>query len=291
MGAWRAILTVILPALAIVAAEPCGSCHIALAAAHAKTRHANALKPYDGQGFAGKTLRERGGTAFSYRNPGLSIVRDGARRAAAIQWLFGAARYARTPVFQFEGQWVEHRISQYPDAGRLGLTPGQVRKPSDSFAMAFGRKLTDAGARQCFGCHSTSPQRPGIHCERCHGDGAGGTFQPAGGLDLCVECHQSPNRTYTSPTPELEDPVSIRYAPVGLSASKCFEASEGKLTCVTCHDPHTDAKTVGRYDKECLSCHQPGAKVNCPRSSNCVSCHMPKSRPFPYATYTDHRIR
>ncbi|MFN0105124.1 MAG: hypothetical protein ACKV2U_23945 [Bryobacteraceae bacterium] len=259
------------------------------------SRHANALKPYDGTGFSGKTLRERGGTLYTYTADKVAITRDGARREAPIQWIFGAGHFARTLLLKQDGRWVEHRISQYPAAGRLSLTPGHVPQPADSFDTAFGIIQSEVNAQRCFACHSTSPMEPGIHCQRCHGEGKNHpnepTVQRTKAVALCAECHRSPNREYASPEPEIEDPASIRFAPVGLLASKCYQASKGELTCVTCHDPHTDAKPSTTYDKTCQSCHLPDPKKDCPRTINCAGCHMPRSSPIPLLTFTDHRIR
>jgi hypothetical protein len=229
----------------------------------------------------------------------VAITREGVRREATIQWLFGAGHLARTLLLKQDGRWVEHRISQYPPAGRLSLTPGHVPQPSDSFDTAFGIVQSDVNAERCFGCHSTTPTEPGIHCQRCHGEGIDHPREPTirrtKAVALCAECHRSPNREYASPQPEIEDPASIRFAPVGLTASKCYQGSKGALTCVTCHDPHTDAKPAMAYDITCKNCHaaevKAGAKQTCPRSANCARCHMPRSSPIPFLTFTDHRIR
>lgn len=96
----------------------------------------------------------------------------------------------------------------------------------------------------CFGCHATGfvapaelqAMLPGVSCERRHG--AGGAHAAAARLgkpgpilnpkklgnrqkvQLCSQCHRSPANEYLSLTPELEDPASIRFAPVGLMASR-----------------------------------------------------------------------
>ena len=276
-------------------AAPCQTCHGDKTQVQSESRHANTLKRYDGTGFDGKTLRERGGTLYTYDNTKVAITRDGARREAIIQWTFGAGRAARSLLLKQNGQWVEHRISQYLLLGRLRLTPGHLARPADSFADAFGLVQSDLDAERCFACHSTTPNRPGIHCERCHGEGENHPKQPTirntKAVALCAECHVYPDREYTTAEPEMEDPASIRSAPVGLAASKCFQASKGKLTCITCHDPHTDAKPAVTYDDECISCHESGAKKTCPRQSNCANCHMPRSSPIPNLSFTDHRIR
>ncbi len=253
------------------------------------------MRRWDGTGFDGKTLRERGGTVYTYSKNGVAISREGSRREFVIQWLFGAGHFARTPLLQMDGKWVEHRISQYTDAGRLSLTPGHVPRPADNFDEALGVAQSDANAQRCFGCHATSPTRPGVHCEKCHGEGAGHpaekTIRRTREVAMCAECHRSPNREYASPEPEVEDPASIRFAPVGLTASKCYQASKGALTCVTCHDPHSDGKTGPALSKACESCHDAEKKKDCPRGPNCVSCHMPRSSPIPLLRFTDHRIR
>lgn len=289
-----AVLGFLLGTAAALAA-PCQDCHGDKTQVQSESRHANTLKRYDGTGFSGKTLRERGGTLYTYDSTKVAITRDGVRREAVIQWSFGAGHAARTLLLKQAGQWVEHRITQYPLQGRLRLTPGQLPRPADSFATAFGIVQSDLDAERCFACHSTAPTQPGIRCERCHGEGDKHPAQPAikntKAVALCAECHTYPDREYTTSEPEMEDPASIRSAPVGLAASKCFQASKGALTCVTCHDPHTDAKPAPTYDDECTNCHESAARRACPRTRNCANCHMPRSSPIPYLTFTDHRIR
>jgi hypothetical protein len=95
--------------------------------------------------------------------------------------------------------------------------------------------------------------------------------------------------------PEQADPLSIRFAPVGLLASKCSLASKD-LTCVTCHDPHgRPYPEKPEYEKRCQSCHAlaPSVASSCPRTENsqCLGCHMRKATPLPGLTFTDHRIR
>jgi hypothetical protein len=114
-------------------------------------------------------------------------------------------------------------------------------------------------------------------------------------VQLCAQCHRSPANEYLSLTPELDDPSSIRFAPVGLMASACFRKSQ-KLDCVTCHDPHDNPKPASdlSYVRACKSCHATQAsRSKCKRGTggNCVECHMQKSTPLPLLTFTDHRIR
>ena len=210
------VLASLLAASAAIAA-PCRDCHGDIASTQLNSRHANTLRPYDGTGFSGKSLRERNGTLYSYDDRKVSITREGVRRETLIQWSFGGGRSARTLVLKQDGQWVEHRITHYPLLGRLRLTPGQLPRPADSFATALGVVQNGLDAERCFACHSTTPGEPGVHCVRCHGNPEDHPRQPtkkdAKAFELCAECHTYPGFEFTTAEPELEDPASIRSPP------------------------------------------------------------------------------
>ena len=109
------------------------------------------------------------------------------------------------------------------------------------------------------------------------------------------ERHSSPDAAKPSLQPEQDDRLSVRFAPAGLMASECFRSS-GRLSCVTCHDPHDNAKRDDSfYTARCISCHAAtkGTIVACERASgqNCIPCHMERTRPAPELKFTDHRIR
>jgi len=260
-----------------------------------RSRHAQTLKAYDGEGFAGKRLVERGGAVYEFDTRGVRIERGGKSRFYAIDWLFGAGHFARTPVLRWGGQWVEQRLSWYAETGKLSLSPGHPLRPSSTFEESLGVRQSERNAERCFGCHKTG-DRPGVHCESCHG--AQGEHPAKAGIrrdrsvEACAVCHRSPLKEYASATPEVDDPMSIRFAPVGLMASRCYQKSAGRLDCVSCHDPHGKEKASGNHDGVCRSCHVERARPGeCPRSANCAGCHMPKGKPAPYLEFTDHRIR
>ncbi len=78
--------------------------------------------------------------------------------------------------------------------------------------------------------------------------------------------------------------------------SRCYLES-GKLSCISCHDPHVSVKQtpIASFDKRCQSCH-PQAQhttVDAANLENCTSCHMPKSgsTDIPHVAVTDHYIR
>lgn len=86
-----------------------------------------------------------------------------------------------------------------------------------------------------------------------------------------------------------------------LRLSPCYIQS-GKLSCITCHNPHHDVKSreKNRYNEACLDCHKSGEKGFCSapeadrklESNDCVLCHMPRSGSIdiPHVTITDHNI-
>jgi tetratricopeptide (TPR) repeat protein len=88
-------------------------------------------------------------------------------------------------------------------------------------------------------------------------------------------------------------------------SSKSFKPYKAGLTCVTCHDPHVDVRSVNdnSFNAICQNCHG-GAKAaisSCKEkmedrekiNDNCISCHMPKGNTLdiPHVITTDHFIR
>lgn len=222
---------------------------------------------------------------------------------------------------------IEHRISYFAHRNSPGITPGQTLGELNAFGPQLGphgRKLTPSSLRECFSCHSTLLSRhstyeldpdsmvPNVTCERCHGPGRdhveavgrGETdlkvlatredSDPAGQILLCGECHrtvQSVSGTKLNP----DNSEIVRYQPVGLSLSACFDKAASGLKCTTCHDPHS--RTSGdhaAYNAVCVSCHrQVGKQRICPRSpaDGCTGCHMPRRETPGGSQFTDHWIR
>jgi hypothetical protein len=87
-----------------------------------------------------------------------------------------------------------------------------------------------------------------------------------------------------------------------LEMSKCYEASRGQLTCITCHvihNPPTPANRVVYYRGKCLTCHtESGCRLPLKErmerepANDCVGCHMPR-KPVAGIAHSDdtyHRI-
>lgn len=143
--------------------------------------------------------------------------------------------------------------------------------------------------------------------------------------DVCYECHMQPSvilpgqRRYGRdlysfrPGDALSDYVvrlditdrsmprserfEINHHPYRLEQSRCFRESNGKLSCLTCHDPHrkvSDDERAAHYRHACLGCHadvkhEPALAAD----ADCTTCHMPKRRTqdVVHVVMTDHLIR
>jgi tetratricopeptide (TPR) repeat protein len=318
----------LLPALAaadrFAGASACAACHPAQFEKQRNSRHAASLARVTESSLAekliGQTVREKSGLAFDYsRAPeGVRVTarRGEERSSAVLEWAFGAGAQGITPVGRIGNQFFEHRVSWFTREERAGLTIGHSAEPPQSIRAALGQPQSAAVIYQCFQCHATgvergpdlSHMRPGIECERCHGLGVEhvrrpsaqsirnpGRLAPEALIKACGECHRLPASGGKPTAEELAKPETVRFAPIGLIASRCFQAS-GKLSCLTCHDPHGDASNSAEfYASKCVGCHTaaPSAGSECRRAAgeNCLPCHMPKSSPVPLLEFTDHRIR
>ena len=180
-----------------------------------------------------------------------------------------------------------------------------------------------------------------IGCERCHGPGElhvarptlldgqdrnivnPAHLPPALREDVCAQCHLAGsarilqvgrhNDDYRPGLPfprfwtvfvQPPDRAEDRF--VGqveqMHESRCFRASGGELSCISCHDPHhfpTPEEKPAYYRGRCLACHA-GRSCSLPegdrlvRSKNddCAGCHMPRanSLDIPHAATSNHRI-
>src|SRR5436190_873813 len=130
-------------------------------------------------------------------------------------------------------------------------------------------------------------------------------------MDVCYECHMQPAvalfgvrkfgrdinsfrpgqllADYAPPINIAEkDRFEINHHPYRLEQSRCFRESAGKLTCLTCHDPHRRLARE-QYRAACLSCHEKAHRAN----EDCIPCHMPQRRTqdVVHVVMTDHLIQ
>ncbi|MFN7996099.1 MAG: hypothetical protein U0Q18_20990 [Bryobacteraceae bacterium] len=183
----------------------------------------------------------------------------------------------------------------------------------------------------CENCHGPGARHV---AERQRGEpasGGGSIVNPArlkGRLadDICIKCHQGGDVRVVQPGKQesdfrpgmpLDRVLAIFKAPLkrdsppqsvllehyfGMTLSKCYRASAGRLRCITCHDPHVQrsAKEAADYYRaRCLQCHVESAckipaekRLHGSKGDACTACHMPKRTvtTITHAALTDHSI-
>ena len=153
------------------------------------------------------------------------------------------------------------------------------------------RLTPDRQMEVCMQCHleTTSSPLPAsiVRYERGPFD-----YRPGEPLsDFILHFDHAPGTGY-------DDKFEITGSVYRLRLSRCFRESNGALTCITCHDPHTSDAASEHTTEVCLKCHATAierltASGRHPRSNECVSCHMPKRRTddVVHAVMTDHYIQ
>jgi hypothetical protein len=174
-----------------------------------------------------------------------------------------------------------------------------------------------------------------IGCENCHGPGAHHIRQPGRTTivnparlserladDICMNCHEAGDtRVYQSgktgadfrPGSPLAETVAIFKIPPTRSGgpqsdllehnfsmllSRCYQGSNGRLRCTTCHDPHaTPENRAASYERKCLGCHtlascKQTAAARAHEPAGCIGCHMPRADIgfISHSALTNHRI-
>jgi hypothetical protein len=179
-----------------------------------------------------------------------------------------------------------------------------------------------------------------IGCERCHGPGELHTrrrefidgqdlsivnprhLEPAARSAVCEQCHLLSDHRVDRLDRDTFDyrpglPLSAFFAVYGraeqsddkavgqveqMRLSRCYRESQGRLGCISCHDPHevpAPAEKTAYFRQQCLACHeQSGCKLPATvrlaesRDDNCIQCHMSRSKScdIVHTAITDHRI-
>jgi hypothetical protein len=144
--------------------------------------------------------------------------------------------------------------------------------------------------------------------------------------NICMSCHQTgdgrvlkPGKNYRDfrPGTPLDDTLSILIVPpkrgaspqsdllqhyFSMRLSKCYRGSGGRLSCITCHDPHIEPsrdEASGYYRGKCMACHTEKScavplaiRQHKNPPDDCSGCHMPKRdiTVISHSSLTNHRI-
>lgn len=226
----------------------------------------------------------------------------------------------------------------YQNAQEMRLTmpvdPGCLR----CHASAVQRALPEARNK-----YASEPfLQGGITCTACHGEAeahvaSGGLtamaklemLEPVRRDSICLSCHLEGQAAVVHEGKQLVDfkpgdsifdyaSFFVHRGEAGsggratsqweaLLESGCKRGAGDKLTCTTCHDPHSSTQAMSEvervtfYRRRCLQCHDAKgsgaertnfADTHHPENQDCTSCHMPRnpSNDIAHEQVTDHRI-
>ena len=244
---------------------------------------------------------------------------------APLSYYAKPAKFEVSPGFELQDVAFNRPIA----AGCVACHSGRANAVRDRVAV-YGNPAFHELAIGCENCHG-----PGqLHiAERSKGapvskNGDTSIVNPARlpswlADNICMNCHQTGGTRVLQPgkhhldfrpgTP-LNDTVGIfrargetvsgdlleHYSSMVLS--RCYQQTDGKLSCVSCHSPHSEpspADAPAYYRGKCLSCHTnqscamplPQRLAQTP-ANHCSRCHMPQRDigAIAHSALTNHRI-
>lgn len=245
-----------------------------------------------------------------------------------LGWYAGGDRWDLSPGFRGPGS---QRFERSIGDGCLACHAGAM--DTGPAAGRYGPRIFAEAAIGCERCHGPGGRHVAAMEARDRGASIAdacivnpSTLDAARREDVCNQCHLAGEalipRTGRSlfdfrPGDRLEDtrvvlvkaesagPTGSR--PVGhveqMRASPCFRGSDGRLGCVSCHDPHAPPPTGGEvaafHAARCAACHDSAAcslpaadRDRPPAAGSCIHCHMPRqaTEGVPHTGLTDHTI-
>jgi hypothetical protein len=266
------------------------------------------------------------------KDEGYFLQRSAPFLESKMSYQIGSGEHSTTFVHREEnGRLLELPLSWYSEKnGSWNMSPGYDRPDHSDFRREVSDSCLFCHTG--YPSESNKGLAHGIDCQRCHGPGdlhtrlKGSVVNPARlspqrSMEICLQCHmESASRTlpeairrfgrgpfsfrpgeplgdfmiyfeFAKTSPQQR--ITVNGSAYGLMKSQCFLRSEGRLTCTTCHDPHSEihgADALTHYTQVCRSCHTAthGAALR-----DCTGCHMQKSRTQDpvHVVMTDHQIR
>jgi len=232
-------------------------------------------------------------------SPGYELIDLGFNRPIQAGCIFCHSGRPR-PVANTDGKFESTPFSELsigcenchgPGAAHILAMKSSSRAKGTSLHIVNPAHLTPYLADNiCMGCHQTGDVRvlkPGKSYQ---------DFHPGEPLDKTLSILMVPP---TPATPPDADHVEHYYS---MTLSKCYRASQGRMSCITCHNPHIEPsgdEVPPYFNRKCLTCHTEQscklplhARQQSKPADNCIGCHMPKRDigVISHSSATNHRI-
>jgi predicted CXXCH cytochrome family protein len=143
-----------------------------------------------------------------------------------------------------------------------------------------------------------TPVRRDSICLQCHLEGDATVYRPGNSLATFVPGQElSSSAVYFVDRTRAQEGGRASSQYEALLRSACMRAVGDRLTCTTCHDPHSSPEPQERvafFRAKCLTCHNSPAIAtqHHPDQPDCATCHMPtrKTLDISHEQLTDHNI-
>lgn len=290
---------------------------------------------HQASGVRYRITKEKGAVWLEYQRSGAAAL-QGRRQ---LHYFIGSNAAGRSFLFALDRFLFQAPVTWYAQANKWDASPGyetdrelRLNRPVDANCLYCHASQ----AQPIFGALNRYADPPfkqaGISCERCHGPGSlhaqgkarlvnPATLDAARRDAVCAQCHLSgaarvelPRRrlAFYRPGERLSDYVSyfvfeqadnsglkVNSHVENLAQSGCWQKSEGRMSCLSCHDPHSVPAQQERtvyFRGKCLTCHQSASlPANEPHTAraDCINCHMPKVGTIDggHGVMTDHSIQ
>ncbi len=297
---------------------------------HAATNRHYRLFRQDDTAFVEESAPgESGGVLYADLRPLDYVIGSGSHAQSFL--IANRGRLYQSPVTYYTGPQRWEMSPGYDTDVHVGFTR---RVSANCLACHTGRLNLEEPTNGRFSVNAPFAEMA-IGCERCHGPGSSHVENPAqmpvnpaklAGErrdQVCEQCHlfgdarvNMPGRSTSDyrPGEPLENSVAIYVLaesaslqpsvtghPLEMRASRCWQASQGRLWCGSCHRVHSSfaaADPSGFYRARCRECHdskpcaRPREPASQPDTGDCIGCHMPKRAVVEsnHVVFTDHRI-
>lgn len=304
--------------------EPGGMCTYVVDAHQGRLRHHELMRDDAGEVIYDQPFTIDYAIGSGIRGHSFLVFRNDLMFMSPLTWYTGASKWDLSPTYVADDV---RRFTRRVTGDCLHCHAGQVNVKSGEENRFQAQPFVEMS----------------IGCERCHGPGKAhveyresgmskgqdlmvnpATLAPAQRESICNQCHLQAEarlprygRTQLDfrPGQNLADVITVLHRGdhgkgaravhqvQQMRASRCFQASAGKLGCISCHDPHSvpaAEEKVEFYRQKCIACHaaephcalpQPERVARYPNDS-CIECHMPRiaAADVAHTAQTDHRV-